>query len=741
METGEDTCKYGFMFVAPSSRKKHVQRYVDYRKHGLIGRIRNKVLGVILSTSLGALLLLSVTGMVSIFNMRSISIKHNYQLGNTAAENSQEALKSQVWEQLMSLAQDKAALSDEKLSAIQNQTKMLADMATNIYTYKNQYTPRLIDYLHPDQVGTTVPHIRSAEGVPFAAIQNEVYLAANVVDMLRQITVADMGITTSYVGGEAGYFIDVEQAAPGPAFRTDYDPRSRAWYIEAKAKDGLTWSDIFADASGRGASISCAMPFYDNSNGGHIFKGVAANGTVLSENVSKIIDSTKIGKTGYAFLLNETGYVIVTPGNIGLVADETGNIIGEDYSQSDNLDIRELAYRMVHKERGLQELEMDGKAVYVAYHPLSAIDWSLGVVVPINEVIAPAILIRQGILSLTQTAIAGIDHTMVTILLIVVMIIVSAVLITIFLAIRLSNSLTAPITALTEGAKIIGSGDLNYQLVVKTGDEIEMLAETFNQMIGNIKHITAERERIGTELNVATQIQASMLPCIFPDRKEFDIYAEMHPAKEVGGDFYDFFLIDENRLAVVIADVSGKGVPAALFMVITKTLLKNHAQMGKPLNEVFYTVNNQLCENNEASMFVTTFMGVLEINTGKFSYVNGGHNPPVIRQGDSAFTWLKTKPGLVLASIENMQFKVMETTLAENDVLFLYTDGVNEAMNTEEEFFGNQRILDVLNAENVKNSTIRDYIKVMLDDINTFANGADQADDITMLMLQCKRLA
>jgi sigma-B regulation protein RsbU (phosphoserine phosphatase) len=398
---------------------------------------------------------------------------------------------------------------------------------------------------------------------------------------------------------------------------------------------------------------------------------------------------------------------------------------------------------MVNRESGLMELNLDGQNVYVAYHPLNSIEWSLGVVAAIDEIIAPAKLIQQEILSLTKEATAGIDRNILLIVLLVMVVIILAAVVTIFVAIRLSNSLTAPILSLSNGAKIISSGDLNYQLEVKTGDEIEMLADSFNNMIRDIKQITGEKERIGAELNVATTIQASMLPSIFPpfpNRREFDIYAVMHPAKEVGGDFYDFFMVDEDNLAVIIADVSGKGVPAALFMVIAKTLLKNNAQMGKSLDETFYTVNNQLCENNEArsNMFVTAFMGILNISTGRFSYVNAGHNPPVVRRRNGDFTWLNVKAGLMLACMEDMRFKVMEITLDKNDIVFLYTDGVTEALNREEELFGNDRMLAALNADTVKNLTIQEYIPAMLGEIEKFANGADQADDITMLMLQLK---
>jgi sigma-B regulation protein RsbU (phosphoserine phosphatase) len=675
--------------------------------------------------------------MMSIFNMRQVVLVHSDQLGRTAAQNSQAALEVQVKQQLISLAQDRAALTDEKLSAIQKQTKMVADIATTIYTHKNLYQPKPIDYLPSSQVGTTALYLRTAADVSFNDIRSEVYLAANVGDILRQITV-DTGINASYIGGEAGYFITVDKDA-SDLRKTDYDARTRSWYIGAKKKNGLFWTAMSSDSS-TGGSISCTMPFYD----GELFKGVAGSGMSL-EDINQILNSTTIGETGYAFLLNnDTGQVIMSPKISHIRTDENGAILGEDYLHSPNPALRELTQRMINQEDGFMELEMDGAGVYVAYHPLRFINWSLGIVAPIEEIIAPARFIDQNIIQLTKIKVTQMDRTILVICLIMGTVILFAVGIIVFLALRLSNGLTAPIISLSHGALVVGAGDLNHRFEIKTGDELETLSKIFNQMIDNIQDITAEKERIGAELNVATKIQASMLPCIFPpfpELKEFDIYAEMHPAKEVGGDFYDFFLVDQNKLVVVIADVSGKGVPAALFMVIAKTLIKNQAQMDKPLNEVFAAVNNQLCENNDANMFVTAFIGMLEINTGKFTYVNAGHNPPIIKQGDRGFTWLTTKPGIILGTMEDMRFKMMETILEEEDMLFLYTDGVNEAMNREDKLFGSERILEVLNAGRGKDNHIHDYIKDMLHEIEVFADGAEQADDITMLILYRKRFA
>ena len=197
---------------------------------------------------------------------------------------------------------------------------------------------------------------------------------------------------------------------------------------------------------------------------------------------------------------------------------------------------------------------------------------------------------------------------------------------------------------------------------------------SINEYIDNITKITAEKERIGAELNVATQIQANMLPRIFPafpNHTEFDLYATMEPAKEVGGDFYDFFMVDEDHVALVIADVSGKGVPAALFMVIAKTLLKNQASSTSSPAEILSKVNMQLCENNDAQMFVTTWLGIYEISTGKVRAANAGHEYPALRRADGSFELLKDKHGFVLGGMEGLKFKEYEFEIEPGGVLFV----------------------------------------------------------------------
>lgn len=284
------------------------------------------------------------------------------------------------------------------------------------------------------------------------------------------------------------------------------------------------------------------------------------------------------------------------------------------------------------------------------------------------------------------------------------------------------------------------------KLNIKTGDEIEELSESVKKMesdlntyIDELTAITSEKERIGAELDIATHIQSSMLPCIFPafpERNEFDIYAQMTPAKEVGGDFYDFFMVDERHIAIVMADVSGKGVPAALFMVIAKTLIKDHTLPGEDLGEIFTKVNNILCESNSEGLFVTAFEGVLDLMTGSFTFVNAGHEIPYIYKKGSGFVPYKVKPGFVLAGMEDMKYSSGEITLDIGDKIFQYTDGVTEAVNDKNELYGSERLCSVLNGSSKK--TTYEIITDVKNDIDTFSGNTDQFDDITMLCLEYK---
>lgn len=275
-------------------------------------------------------------------------------------------------------------------------------------------------------------------------------------------------------------------------------------------------------------------------------------------------------------------------------------------------------------------------------------------------------------------------------------------------------------------------------------DSFVMMAERIENYTEEVKRVVAEKERIGAELSVATGIQASMLPNkfpAFPDRDEIDIYAIMKPAKEVGGDFYDMFFVDESHLAIVVADVSGKGVPAALFMVIGKTLIKDHTNVGDNLGEVFYEVNNLLCDNNSEQMFITAYEAVIDLKTGRVDYVNAGHEHPFLLQrvedGEYAYVEQKTNPQFVLAGMEGIPYTAASFEMKPGDRLVQYSDGVPEATDAKEELYGMARLNEYLNKN--RDLAPKPLLEGLLEDINVFVGEAPQFDDITMLCLDFKK--
>ena len=316
---------------------------------------------------------------------------------------------------------------------------------------------------------------------------------------------------------------------------------------------------------------------------------------------------------------------------------------------------------------------------------------------------------------------------------------------------RVHRQLVQPITTIADAAQSYVDDrqagrmvtDRFARLNIHTGDEIENLGlvmsdmeQSINDYLENLTRVTAEKERISAELNVATQIQADMLPRIFPpfpERYDFEIYATMDPAKEVGGDFYDFFLIDDDHLCLVMADVSGKGVPAALFMVIAKTLIKNHALHGESPSQILYNVNSQLCEGNEAEMFVTVWLAIIELSTGRGVAANAGHEHPAICRKDGSYELVIYRHSPAVATIEGIRFREHQFELHPGDRLYVYTDGVPEATNAHDELFGSDRMVAALNRDPATNPET--LLRTVREEIDAFVGDAPQFDDITMLGL------
>ncbi len=332
-----------------------------------------------------------------------------------------------------------------------------------------------------------------------------------------------------------------------------------------------------------------------------------------------------------------------------------------------------------------------------------------------------------------------------------IMLLVVGLLILIILK-GVDNAVVKPINSLSSAARtFVEEKDKTHieqsaisKLDIKTNDEIETLSDSIQQMERDIneyiKHltaVTAEKERIGAELELATKIQADMLPNIFPafpHRDDFDVYASMTPAKEVGGDFYDFFLVDDTHLAMVIADVSGKGVPAALFMMMSKILIQNVAMSGMSPADTLMTVNNLICANNREEMFVTVWLGIVDLKTGVITAANAGHEKPIIKMPDGDFEFFKDRHGFVIGGMEGLKYKNYEIKLEKGSKLFIYTDGVAEATSADDELFGIERTLSALNG--AKDGSPQEILNNVKKCVDEFVGEAPQFDDLTMLCFE-----
>ena len=303
----------------------------------------------------------------------------------------------------------------------------------------------------------------------------------------------------------------------------------------------------------------------------------------------------------------------------------------------------------------------------------------------------------------------------------------------IYLMIR--KTVVNPVKKVNRSLERITEGNLDERVNASDNAELALLSEDINSTVDTLKtYIDAEAEKISKELLMAKTIQASAVPGVFPafpKRKDFDIFASMTPAKEVGGDFYDFYFTEENKLHFVIADVSGKGIPAAMFMMRALTELKSLTQSDLPVSDVFTKGNEALCEGNEAGMFVTAWQGGVDLKNGILKFANAGHNPPLVKHGDGSFEYLKAKSGFILAGMEGVMYRENELKLTPGDIVFLYTDGVTEATNGEQKLYGEERLRNTLNNGNFGN--MDELCKTVKEDVDAFVGEAPQFDDITMV--------
>ena len=462
----------------------------------------------------------------------------------------------------------------------------------------------------------------------------------------------------------------------------------------------------------------------------------------MLSSVSDFIESS--GQGAYSYLINDRGQVILGPEADGIFK-VTLQSEAKDLRSSDNETLASFIEAALRGPTGLRTVSVDGTEYYMVGSPVPTVGWAVVNVVEKSLTEQPEQALLSAYDGINETASATFQKESAKTNLIGILLLAVAFLIGNGAAMLAVNRMVKPIRQMTEDITRCGQTGQPFEMQdrYRTNDEIEVLAESFADLskkirkyIQDITTITAEKERISTELALATRIQADMLPSIFPpypDRTEFDIYASMDPAKEVGGDFYDFFLVDDDHLGIVIADVSGKGIPAALFMMGSKILVQNYAMTGMHPADVLEAVNHQICQNNREQMFVTVWLGILEISTGKLTCSNAGHEYPVLKTPDGDFELYRDKHGFIIGGMDGMRYKEYELTLLPGTKLFVYTDGVPEATDADGRLFGTERMVAALNEQ--QDASPEALLRNVRAHVDAFVGDAEQFDDLTMVCL------
>lgn len=710
-------------------------------KNFVIGGIQQKIFNLVLFSIL--LIAASYTAVLTYqtAHLGTLVRETNDKQKASISEISHNTMDSVLSSTMRRNTVTQAYVADDLFKDVADKVMMLGDYAEKIFSDPEAYPYHDYALPDPDKEGEITIQLLIDENANLndPEVQDRLGLIANMSDMLASLYKIGR-INSCYIALPDGVMLLADDHSASKFDENGnmmFIPISeRAWYTGAVQTGALYFTDIVQDVFTGQIGIMCGFPVYHD---GELAAVVGAD--LFLDNMAASVASTAENGS-FAFIVNQNGHVVFSPMQTGTFQVRTsGNAL--DLRESGNKELAAFVSNALNNNTDILTVDTDDGIYYMTGAPIETVGWAIISAVSKEMTDQPTVIMENAYEEILNDALTtynkGLDGTkrMIIILLIIVVILGTAA------ATVLAKRIVNPLENMTKRVVSLGENDLQFRMepIYKTGDEIEVLAESFAdlsaktvQYIGQVRKVTAEKERIGAELNMATAIQASQLPRLFPafpTRSEFDVYASMKPAKEVGGDFYDFFLIDDDHIAFVMADVSGKGVPAALFMMVSRVLIKSRLQNGESPAQALSNVNNQLCEGNETEYFVTVWLGVLEISTGKGIAANAGHEHPALRRAGGSYELIIYRHSPAVGTMEGIRFREHEFDLHPGDSFFVYTDGVTEATNAGKELFGNDRLLAALNKD--PDASPEETLKNVMDGINEFVAGAEQFDDITML--------
>jgi len=709
--------------------------------HQIQYSVRFKILLVLLAVSMVSLAVTGYLAFAAIRDMGNFAESSSNALGDQALNDSTIALEAAARQYLLQMATDQAEITDYLLNDVENELLSVRARADHIQQMSAENAAESGSIAFPAvPIGYGADWFRSffAPGATAGAGSRE-YAALLALDgTLETIYEVDPDLSAIYVGTDSGMFRSCHPA--GVAQPTGYDPRTREWYTAARASGNVTWTGPYVDATNEGLVVTCSVAVYNPKYGYWVI-----GADVPVDTINRNILNWTFGQGGYAVLLDDQGNIVSMPDL------SAGNLSWQQEYRKENVfrdpdpQIRAIGRNMTAGRTGVEMASFNGTPKFIAYAPVPSLNWSVGIAMPVREIVAPVEETRSKISNATTATKEGIGLQTTRLLEIFIVLMAGMIVAVIVLSISFAKYLTRPLDTLTQGTTAIGNGDLDYRVPVLTRDEFGHLADSFNRMaadlkrnIEDLKRTTAEKERYTREIEIAKEIQESFLPEEVPKIPGIDMVAFALPAQDVGGDFYDFIPVGQDRWGLVIADVSGKGIPAALFMALSRTITHICVSSGADPRSAILRANRLIyTESLRSCMFVTLFYAVLDYRNLTFSFVDAGHTPVVhVRGGDTPEVAFLRGKGLALGVEGEMELEEKSVSLRSGDLILMYTDGVTEAEDPGREIFGEERLQAFSLAH--RDLTAQEFAAALLREIRAFAGPAQQADDITFLVIRVK---
>ncbi|MCP3965001.1 MAG: SpoIIE family protein phosphatase [Lentisphaerae bacterium] len=675
----------------------------------------------------------AVICILTIMNMRDLkefAFDCSKDLADSVATESMKALETESRRELKMLSQGQAVITGLQLQRINAEVNNIATLYMNILD--GLYTPSNNRFTEKYRTNFLVDDNFSYFTIPPGLNKDEVNDCLLKMSMLRN-AFKFLCVFNEYTSG-------IGIALPNGMFfkfgwfpvPSDFDPRKRIWYQSAiKSKDAVVWSGPYPAIDSNRKIISCSKTI--------TLEGKVAAVIVIDVRPKSITEDfiVTLGTGGFGFIIDRNGKLIAKERNIDkqLLWD-----VPVDVRKRFEDDIKKMK-----KTSSFNTINFMGEPIEFFLTHMKKPAWTVGVAMPRRIITERAERAAHRIKDENLLYSFYMDRNIQDKLLLYIGTGIFIIIIIVICSFWVAKRFCVPIQRLEKGAEQIGQGNLDEKLFINSKDELQDLAEAFNKMsielkerIQDFKENLTAREQIDRELNVAARIQRSILPDsfpAFPDRDEIEVYAEMRPAREVGGDFFDYFFVDDKRLFFTIGDVSGKGLPAALFMVRALTLLRHEALDNSPPDMILTNVGNELEKNNHSCMFITGICGIIDTSTGRMLLANAGHNPPFIRKRKH-IEEIKLPSGMIIGALPltNGEIAVESYKLEKGDTMFFYTDGITEAFNKDNKQFGVNRLKNIL--QRYAGANPHEVVNAVSKAVNDFVVDAPQSDDITMLTIK-----